>query len=132
MNRIEQLADRPEIPPAGDRVPFTHMIPLDEIISESLQVGKASKKVKVLYDILIKAFEQELKILLDLPLTEIASVDTRVAEGIGKVRKGELQISPGFDGQYGQVHIFKNVAEFPLAIQKEQRTSSESSQPGLF
>jgi hypothetical protein len=30
----------------------------------------------------------------------------RLAEAISKMRLGDLEIKPGFDGQYGQIKIF--------------------------
>ena len=31
----------------------------------------------------------------------------RIAKGIINVRKGELEIAPGYDGEYGKVKVFK-------------------------
>ena len=31
-----------------------------------------------------------------------------IVEGIRRVRAGELNITPGYDGQYGQVHVYSD------------------------
>jgi len=106
LNRVAGLADRPPDYRDLERVPFKNLIPLDEIIGEALAVGKASKKVKGVYDDLIKKFRSELVILLKTDIKDIASVNEIVAEGIKKVREGKLKIRPGYDGEYGKVSIF--------------------------
>lgn len=115
-NRVEDLADR-EIGhrPAGAS-DFKKLVELDKIIAESLNIkSRQSKQVQTVYHNLIKAIGPELFILLEADLVDIekASDDPstslwagRIAEGIRRVRAGELIISPGFDGQYGQVEIF--------------------------
>ena len=31
-----------------------------------------------------------------------------IVEGIKRVREGQIEVVPGFDGQYGQIKIFKD------------------------
>jgi uncharacterized protein (TIGR00375 family) len=120
MNRVEELADRPpEKIGASTRVPFYSFIPLDEIIAESFGVGVGAKKVKEEYEKLIKVFGSELKILLEINDEELKSAaDPRVAEGIKRVRSGQLKIRPGYDGEYGKISIFNNEEREKLEIQK--------------
>jgi uncharacterized protein (TIGR00375 family) len=120
MNRVEELADRPpEKIGASTRVPFYSFIPLDEIIAESFGVGVGAKKVKEEYEKLIKVFGSELKILLEINEEELKSAaDPRVAEGIKRVRSGQLKIRPGYDGEYGKISIFNNEEREKLEIQK--------------
>ncbi len=107
MHRVEELADRPEgfIPPGA--IPAIHIIPLEEIIAEALGVGKGSKAVDREYFRLIEQGESEFKVLLELPPEELRRIaPPKIYEGILRVRKGELEIVPGFDGVYGKIKIF--------------------------
>ena len=36
-----------------------------------------------------------------------AKCPERIAKGIINVRSGNLEIAPGYDGEYGRVHVFK-------------------------
>lgn len=109
MNRVEELADRP----AGFRPPeiygFRKLVELDKIIAEALAVkSRGSIRVQKEYGDLIKLGGSEMAILLDLPLEKIKEIALpEIAEGIRRVREGELLIEPGFDGEYGRVRIFQ-------------------------
>jgi len=104
-SRVEVLADRSLGKKSPKAVPFKKIIELDKIIAEVLGVkSRQSKKVKEEYNRLISSFGSELFILLELDLKKIKS--HRLAEAISKMRLGDLEIKPGFDGQYGQIKIF--------------------------
>lgn len=107
MNRVDVLADRDK-GKKSHSIPFKRMVPLDEIIAESFGIGTASKKVALAYMDLIKKVGTEFGILIDTPLSELASLTTpEIVEGIKRVREGNLSIEPGYDGEYGSVSIFK-------------------------
>lgn len=108
LNRVNEIADRPEGGKPKSIVPYKQTVELDKIIAEALDIkSRQAGKVQLLYQTLIKNLGPELGILLDLPLERIEKVGTKeVAEGIRRVREGELYITPGFDGQYGTVRIF--------------------------
>jgi len=119
MNRIEKLADQPEGFVPGKAVPFRSIVPLKEIIGEVLGVGSGTKSVDVEYQKLIKAFKSEFNILLDVPFEELEEAAfSQIAEGIIKVREGKVNISPGFDGEYGKVKIFSEVEKREAIRQK--------------
>ncbi|BBD09759.1 UvrD-helicase domain-containing protein [Desulfovibrio ferrophilus] len=106
LHRIVELADREQPKQPADAPGFTSLIPLPEVVSEILGFGSGSKKVKAFYGRLIARFGSELAILQDIPLEDIAKVSTPLAEGIGRMRRGEVYRNPGFDGQYGSISVF--------------------------
>lgn len=49
----------------------------------------------------------EFEILRNLPPEDIRHVSgTRIAEGIERLRNGEAEWVPGFDGEYGIIRLF--------------------------
>ena len=109
LHRVEKLADRAE----GDRpdvaMPFENLIPLPEIIGSVLQVGPTSKRVQTVYEQMLATHGAELKILRELPIEEIAKTgDPLIAEGIRRMREGEVHIDPGYDGVYGKIQVFSD------------------------
>jgi uncharacterized protein (TIGR00375 family) len=107
--RVEELADRPEGAKPERAAPFHKLVELDKIIAEATGIkSRQAKQVQVVYKKLIKEAGNELYILLDAPFDKIMQVSgEKVAEGVRRVRAGELKILPGFDGQYGQISIFR-------------------------
>jgi uncharacterized protein (TIGR00375 family) len=127
MNRVEELADREDgFVPEG-AIPSRHLIPLQEIIADALNTGVNTAKVKKEYERLTSS-STEFEILLDLPEDDLYRLtESRIAEGIIRVRKGEIKITPGYDGVYGSIDIFH---EEPV---KEARPSTnEPQQTSLF
>ncbi len=123
MHRVEELAKDPQFPeevsklnqngvkwmldPSKKHAPFVKLVPLNEIIAESLHSTVSSQKVKSLYDELCRKFDSEMNILLKVSKEDIArEAGERLAEGIDKVRRGDIVIQPGYDGQYGIVKIW--------------------------
>ena len=116
MNRIAKLADRKNlkieiknnIHKYNNFTPYYNLVALETIIAEAFGVGSASKKVKIAYEKLIKTFGNEIKILMEISDDELKqATDSRIAEGIKKVREGKLKIQPGYDGKYGKITILQ-------------------------
>jgi len=83
-------------------------IPLLEILSEIYQMNSGSKKIMFCYDKLLEKFGPELYILNFIEIVELrTSGIPLLAEAIERMRKNEVMITPGFDGQYGTVKLFK-------------------------
>jgi len=107
LNRVEELADRPEGFLPENAITFKSLIPLNEVIAESLGVSVLSKEVSKSYNNLIKNLGNELKILLESKEKEIRENSSQeVAEGIIRMREGKVVIEPGYDGVYGKIKIF--------------------------
>ena len=84
------------------------LVPLLEIAAESLDSTVASQKSKDLYAKLCRELESELHVLLHAPIADIEKVGgMKVAQGVTKVRQGNIAIEPGYDGEYGKVAIWE-------------------------
>ncbi|MDP3999551.1 MAG: endonuclease Q family protein [bacterium] len=107
VNRVAKLADRPDGFKDPKRVPYKNLVTLDSIIGEALDVGKVAKSVYKQYDKLIRAFNSEFNILLNVSVKEIALVSMpEIGEGVSRMRQGKLTIQPGYDGEFGVIKIF--------------------------
>jgi len=103
LQRVEELADRPEgfVPPGA--IPYRRLLPLYEIISFASGVRRLySKKVIQQQDALIRTFGSELAVLLEAPADRLAEAAGReIAMAIVESREGRVGVTPGFDGVYG-------------------------------
>jgi uncharacterized protein (TIGR00375 family) len=86
--------------------PFIRLVPLVEIIAETMALGPASKRVQREYSRIIGELESELNVLAwaggaDL----VAAAGETLALNILKVRMGEVRVEPGYDGLYGRVSV---------------------------
>ena len=116
MQRMEELARRDVAVRRDDdgfvrtpvgRPPFRSMVSLAQILSEALGRGIQTKTVGSAYVKVIEAAGSELAALVSAPLADVERVaGERVAEGVGRVRRGEVAIEPGFDGLYGKVTVW--------------------------
>jgi len=107
MHRVAQLCDRTELLPHKRQSSFHSVIPLKEILSEIENAGSNTKTVARKYAELIQTFGPELNILLDVPIERIKESGHRtVAEAIKRMRRRQVYIEEGFDGQYGRVKVF--------------------------
>lgn len=110
VHRVEKLADRENgFRPEGAPRYFS-IIPLVEIIAETIKVGVTSKAVAAEYFKLLRSLGNEFTILMDSPISDIESAgSTILSEAISRVRAGKVNIAPGFDGEYGKIKIFEEV-----------------------
>jgi len=93
--------------PEGKRPPFARLVPLDEILAQALGKGRATRAVRDAYDALVRELGGELAVLRVAALGDIECLaGGRIADGVRRVRAGEVDISPGYDGVYGTVRIW--------------------------
>ncbi len=110
MSRVDTLADRDEDSDQSSLIPYKKIIPLHEIISEVCGVGVNSKTVENTYNKLITILGNELSILSDVSISEIADAGSpMLAEAVSHVRNGKVCIEAGYDGEFGTIRIFDNV-----------------------
>ena len=107
MNRVEQLADRPEGAKSPHAISYKHVVPLEEIIADVLGVGTGTQAVEREYMNLITRCGTELDVLLKTSEEELRKVaPAKIADGIWRMRQGRVTVEPGYDGEYGTVKIF--------------------------
>ena len=105
LSRVHQLADREE-PLKEAMLPDWHIVPLDEILSQAMGQGPATKGVQAVYRKLVETLGGELEILLDAPLEAIKEAGgPLLARGVERMRAGEVELSGGFDGAYGKASV---------------------------
>ena len=106
MNRVEQLADRPEGFKPVEAVSFKSLVPLVEIISEVQGKGVASKAVQKEYQEAISALGNEFRILLYATPEELHSnLSQRAANAVLSIRNGNVRRIPGYDGVFGKIRL---------------------------
>ncbi|MDI6602586.1 MAG: hypothetical protein QME57_00500 [Patescibacteria group bacterium] len=119
LNRVEELANRPEGFKPENAIPFKSLIPLEEIIADALGVMTGTRRVEEEYKNLIDKFGSEFNVLLDVSRSELEKATlSEIAEGIIRVREGKVYIEPGYDGVYGKIRIFSPGEQKTVSRQK--------------
>ncbi len=110
------------VDPTKKHPPFVKLVPLNEIIAESYGMSVSAQKVKDMFNKLCLTLGSEINILLKEKIEDIQNVGGElIAQGVDKVRKGDISILPGYDGQYGIVKIWNEKEE----SKKENNISSQ-------
>ncbi|HHL72945.1 MAG TPA: hypothetical protein ENJ29_10560, partial [Bacteroidetes bacterium] len=119
LARVEELADREEGEKSARWRPYFSLIPLPEIISDAIGVGVNSKKVQGLFQHLLAKTGNELYVLQDAPLEDISRLaGPVVAEGIRRMRTGDVHIAAGYDGAFGEIRLFTPEERKEISQQK--------------
>jgi len=121
MHRVEKLADRPEGAKPATAIPYKHIVPLEEIIADALEVGVGTQAVDREYFALVDRFGTEFGVLLKTSEEELRrAAPARIVDGIIHMRQGQVTVDPGYDGEYGKVHLFGEAQ--PLVPNEQQMT----------
>ena len=100
---------------------------MNEIIAESIGSPVGSEKVKIKFDEMCLEFGSEIQALLKTPIADIQKkFGEKIAEGVAKVRRGDIVVDPGYDGEYGKVKIWSEDS-----LLKKEKTEPEKTQLGL-
>lgn len=106
-HRICQLADREDGVQKDNRPSYESLVPLLEVIGGSMGYSVASKRVQRQYENMLKKFGSEFEILREIPIEDIRMAGyEKEAEGIRRMRTGQVEKYPGFDGEYGTIRLF--------------------------
>ncbi|MCK5107419.1 MAG: hypothetical protein KAQ83_01715 [Nanoarchaeota archaeon] len=111
LNRVEELADRPKgfIPENAQK--FFKLMPLSEIISMVKGWKFSTKKNINEYYRIVSGGRTEYYILLNASEEELLALTEKdIVENILKNRKGDIEVKPGYDGEYG-IPVYGNVKE---------------------
>ncbi|MCI9405913.1 MAG: UvrD-helicase domain-containing protein [Oscillospiraceae bacterium] len=124
QHRVEELADRPEGSAPSSAKPFESLAPLPEVIAASTGLSAASKKVLGQYEGLLERLGPEFEILRRVPLEEIRrQAGPSIAEGIRRLRAGQVRRIPGYDGEYGKILL--------LSLSERQALEGQTSLFGI-
>ncbi len=120
LSRVEELADRPDKEKPEKTHPYYSIVPLTDILSEILQVGPGSKKVRQNYNAALNELGSEFAILhyLEPEGVDWAGIPL-LGEAIRRMRNKKIDISPGYDGEFGRVKIFSEDERDSLTGQKQ-------------
>lgn len=100
-SRIDELSNTTSVP--DNRPHYQYLLPLAELISTIYSKGVTTKYVQSRYDNLIKVFNNEIDILVKIPIEEISKIDEELAKIINAYRQNELNVISGRGGQYGKI-----------------------------
>lgn len=105
-HRVEELADRPAGYRPENAKAFETLAPLPDVIAASMGLPAAGKKTAALYESLLRDLGTEFYILREAPIDHIhTAAGACLAEGIRRLRAGEVALRPGYDGAYGAISL---------------------------
>ncbi len=110
-SRVNSLASHPDsYHPIHKQVEY--IVPLSEIIAEIEGVGVNTKTVQRQYHEIISSLGAEFELLRNVPISQIEAAGYyKLSVLIDRMRKKDLIIEPGYDGEYGTVRFFQNKNE---------------------
>jgi uncharacterized protein (TIGR00375 family) len=104
LNRVEKLSDRE--PLVEGKVPFKSTIPLEELIADVVDKSPGTQAVQRFWQRLVSEVGSEYFVLLEASENEIAAASSHeIAAGVMRMRQGRVQVEPGYDGEFGKVHV---------------------------
>jgi uncharacterized protein (TIGR00375 family) len=109
LSRISDLADREPNPDRPESaVPFRHVVPLMELIADNFKKRPQAKGVITEYERMME-HASEFAILLDLSEVELLEfAKPEIVSGILRMRKGNVSVRPGYDGVFGEIHVYSD------------------------
>jgi uncharacterized protein (TIGR00375 family) len=104
-HRVEELADNPLGFEPKNAKPFYKILPLHELISLAKNSSLTSKRVWQEYNKIISA-SSEFHVLLKSEKNDLAKLtDDKMIDLIMQNRQGKINVTPGFDGVYGEARL---------------------------
>ncbi|MFH0714949.1 MAG: endonuclease Q family protein [Candidatus Diapherotrites archaeon] len=125
-DRILELSG-PDAKPPSWRAPYKHLLPLAEIIQLRYEVqSPTSSSVQEKWKQFVNAFENEISVLLDVPLEELEKTDAEIARHIQLFREDKVLYVAGGGGNYG-----KPLFIFDDAEREKKKREIEAEETGL-
>ncbi|MDR1545654.1 MAG: UvrD-helicase domain-containing protein [Deltaproteobacteria bacterium] len=117
LSRVLELADR-ELPPPELKKPDWHILPLPELLGQTLDRGPTSKDVIEGYRKLVGEFGHEFRVLLSTPLSDLSDFAGPIlARAVEKMRLGQIEASGGYDGKFGVISVLSREERLTLGGQ---------------
>lgn len=105
LNRIMCLADR-TVPAADGDFSCFSVVSLKNLVSDILGKGPQTKAVQAAYRRMIQTAGPELHILLESSEEDLQKLNfPELASGIVRMRKKDVTMEEGFDGEYGKISV---------------------------
>ncbi len=96
------------------RPPFTRLVPLQEIIAQVRGLGLATKGVTNAYFDVVNQLGSELQALLHASADDLTvAAGEPLARAVLQARRGEVEVSPGYDGVFGTVSLPRGPIDSP-------------------
>ncbi len=107
VHQIQQMADRPEGYKKPKGPSYESLMPLEEVVAAAMGHTTACRQVQRQYQDMLRLLGPELEILRKVPLEDIRkTAGGQVAEGIQRLRTGQVERISGYDGEYGKIKLF--------------------------
>lgn len=104
LHRVGQLSADGTPVDEETRRPYTRLVPLIELLAQTLGKGRATKTVGLAYNRICTELGGEIQVLTRAAFEDLQRVAGHdLATAVVKVRDAQVKIVPGFDGQYGTV-----------------------------
>ena len=104
LHRVRELSQGESRSDAEERRPYTKLAPLIVLLAHTMGKGRAAKSVGLAYHRICGELGGEVRVLTQAGFDELERAGGEaLAIAVTKVRDGQVEIVPGFDGQYGTV-----------------------------
>ncbi|MEM2907787.1 MAG: TIGR00375 family protein [Candidatus Hadarchaeales archaeon] len=125
FDRVNELADYPEPRHPPHRPNYLRIAPLAEVLALAFgHLDAHDSQVQELWGKLLSRFGDEIKVLVDVPVDDIANVaGRRVAAVIKAFREQKLHVVPGGGGRYGYLEMLPDFVR--VQEDRQQRTLME-------
>src|SRR3989344_2913522 len=126
-DRILELATFSNETHPSFRPNYLHLLPLAEIIQIAFDVKQVnSQKVQSRWRDIVGRFGNEISVLVDTPIVEIAEVDKAISGKIEAFRNGFVLYDAGGGGKYGTPFICDNEREFEMKKAEMENSEMEN------
>ena len=120
LNRVYELADRPDGFKPPNAVPFKRIVPLKTVIGKAVGKSETSRPVYEYYSKLIRYFGNEFAVYEASEEQLRVATDKTIADALIRVNTGDITWVPGYDGEFGELVLDKKMVKG--VTNKKQKT----------